>query len=76
MDEEKSKPLAEFSEKQRQQALERYKIIEPFLNYDVPLTNVSNDASDVSAITLYRWVKKYHKSGLVGLIDKKRKDCG
>jgi putative transposase len=76
MDEGKNKFLAEFSEKQRQQAFEKYKIIEPFLNGDVPLTNVSHDTTDVSAITLHRWIKKYRKNGLVGLISKKRKDCG
>lgn len=67
--------LTQFSEAERQQALERYKTIKPHLEEGVKLTTVSKNTKKAYS-TLYRWVKAYKSEGLIGLIDKKRTDNG
>lgn len=70
-----AKTLSEFSEKERQQAYERYKIIKPYFDDGVKLSTIATE-NKVSYPTLLRWVKRYRTDGLVGLIDKKRTDNG
>jgi len=69
------KKLSEFSEKERQQAYERYKIIKPFLEDNTKLSTIASEKK-LSYSTLSRWVKKYRDDGLIGLIDKRRSDSG
>ncbi len=68
-------PLTILSESERDRALERFHILEPFLEGGVPLTRVAADQG-VPLRTLQRWVAKYRDSGLVGLSRTPRKDRG
>lgn len=75
MDKETEKTLAEYSEKERKQAYDRFNIIRPFIEEDALLTDVARDIK-TSYRTLCRWILQYRQKGIAGLIDKKRNDCG
>jgi hypothetical protein len=59
--------LADMSDVERKLALERYKLLEPHLQNGRELRSVSK-GSDVSFRTLQRWVARYKREGLAGLV--------
>lgn len=67
--------LASATEAQREQALERFSLIQPFLEGDIPLTHVAA-MQRLPLRTLRQWVQRYRQEGLVGLIRKGRSDRG
>ncbi|MFX4042212.1 Mu transposase C-terminal domain-containing protein [Enterococcus faecalis] len=67
--------LTAYSEEQRQKAMDKYRLIAPYLNREKSLRAVAED-SDVSKRTLQHWVSQYEQFGLVGLIRKRRRDSG
>ena len=56
-------------------AIERFKIIEPFLKKEASITQLSKEY-DVSTRTLHRWVANYRNIGLKGLERPTRQDKG
>lgn len=60
-----------FSDQQRTDAMKKYKIIEPYLNKQETIEEISIK-NKVPIRTLYRWVQKYGHDGLVDLIRKTR----
>jgi putative transposase len=56
-------------------ALERYKIIEPFLQRTATLEGISK-AKDIPLRTLYNWIKAFKQKGLHGIAPKRRNDKG
>jgi len=71
----KKKYLTEFSEERRKVAFRRFKIIKPYIEENVSVTKISNELQ-ISTRTLHYWIANYKKDGLVGLIQKSRKDRG
>ncbi len=67
--------LTAYSEEHRKKAMDKYRLIAPYLNRDKSLRAVAED-SDVSKRTLQYWVSQYEQFGLVGLIRKRRRDSG
>jgi putative transposase len=67
--------LSTLDDVQRQQALDRFHIIRPFLEDGVPLTHLAA-AQRVPLRTLQRWVRQYREQGLVGLARQPRTDRG
>lgn len=63
------------TEIQRKQALERFRLIRPFIEGEAPLTRVAA-AHELCVRTLKRWVQRYRSYGLAGLIRVARKDRG
>jgi hypothetical protein len=59
--------LTELSERQRERALDRYKKLRPHLERDIPLAGVAKEAS-LPLRTAQRWVSRYRRFGLIGLI--------
>jgi putative transposase len=56
-------------------AMEKFLIIRPYLEEDVPLSKLA-DYHGLSLSTLKRWVKSYRDEGLAGLERTKRSDTG
>ena len=54
-------------------ALERFRLIRPCLEEGVPLAVLARQAS-VTERTLRRWVQRYQRDGLEGLVRKLRAD--
>ena len=67
--------LGDMSDVERKIALKRYKLLEPHLQDGRELRSVS-EGSDVSFRTLQRWVARYKRGGLAGLVRKGRIDSG
>jgi putative transposase len=67
--------LVTLTEAQRAQALEHFRLIRPFLEDGVPLTDIAA-FHQLSLRTLRRWVQQYRAHGLPGLIRAARKDQG
>ena len=67
--------LFNISEKNRDEAHRKYKIIEPFLNKTDFIHSISAK-SGIPMRTLNLWLKKYRDHGLQGLARKNRKDKG
>lgn len=67
------KILASYSEEQRLKALKKFRLLQPYLKKENPLSKVSEE-NDISTRTLRKWISYYKKSGLVGLIAKERSD--
>lgn len=67
--------LNKYSKTQRDGALKKYKLIEPFLNQEDSLSAICH-RHKVSIRTARRWVAAYKKQRLEGLIRQKRKDIG
>jgi putative transposase len=63
--------LAEFSETQRSQALDRFGLLRPFLEDGVPLAGVARQHK-LPLRTLERWLHRYRQRGLAGLVRKPR----
>ncbi|WP_249871616.1 Mu transposase C-terminal domain-containing protein [Oceanobacillus saliphilus] len=68
-------PLTSYSEDQRQKAMNKYKLISPYLNHEKNLKTIAEE-SGVSKRTLQYWIGKYQQFGLIGLIRKNRTDSG
>ena len=67
--------LASATEAQREQVLERFSLIQPFLEGDIPLTRVAA-MQRLPLRTLRQWVQRYRQEGLVGLMRRDRSDRG
>jgi putative transposase len=63
------------AETQRAQALLHFRLIRPFLEDGVPLTQIAS-VHQLSVRTLRRWVRQYRVDGLAGLSRAARKDRG
>ncbi len=61
------------SKQQIESALEKYKIIHPYLEKEVPLPQVAKH-HNIGLRTLRKWVKAYRDEGLAGLDRKSRSD--
>ena len=61
--------LAELSEGERDQALTRFRILQPFLDGQTSLTAIAQQQA-LTLRTLQRWVVRYRSDGLVGLARK------
>lgn len=68
-------PLTSYSEELRQNAMDKYQVIAPYLKHEESLSNIAEE-SGVPKRTLYHWVNQYQQSGLKGLIRRKRSDSG
>ncbi len=66
---------SELLESDRTLALKRFKKIQPFLEDGVPLTQIVA-TENISLSTARRWVSRYRKAGLPGLVRKPRQDRG
>ncbi|TMC18731.1 MAG: helix-turn-helix domain containing protein, partial [Chloroflexi bacterium] len=76
MSQEKSVPkLSELSDKQREEAYERYKLIRACLEEEVTQTELARE-SGVPLKTLQRWIRRYRQDGLRGLARLERSDKG
>jgi putative transposase len=60
---------------QREQAMQRFHIIQPFLESSIPLSQISTEHKETPR-TLRRWVQRYQQEGLIGLARKGRTDYG
>ncbi len=67
--------LASFSEEARQIALERFYILQPYLEQGKRLRDVAREAN-IPYRTAQRWVARYRRFGLSGLMRKPRSDLG
>ncbi len=67
--------LTALGEEQRQQALERFQVLRPFLEDGVPLAAVAR-AHALSLRTARYWVRQYRQHGLAGLVRRPRSDRG
>lgn len=67
--------LSSFTDTQRAEALEKFHILQPFLEEGVPLTTIAQ-SREISLRTLQRWTKHYRENGLKGLVHKNRSDYG
>lgn len=68
-----NKNLADYTHFQRQEAMKKYKIIEPYIKKQKSVQDISNN-KQIPQRTIYFWVKSYNNKGLIGLINKRRKD--
>ena len=73
--ENQQKQLSELTLLQRQQALNKYRLIEPHLQREKTLRTLSHE-NDIPLRTLKTWVQLYQKHGLVALARKTRNDKG
>jgi len=67
--------LAGLPEEARRLAMERFRLLQPHLEWDEPLTSVAR-AAGISYRTAHRLVSEYRRHGLVALVRKKRLDRG
>lgn len=65
--------LTEFTESERQVALQRFQILRPHFEDGVALTAIANHQGQALR-TLQRWVQRYQQHGLVGLVRHARSD--
>ncbi len=67
--------LSRFSDAERQQAMDHFAVIRPFLEDGVPVPTLA-EQHGLALRTLRRWVARYRAHGLVGLLRKPRGDQG
>jgi putative transposase len=67
--------LAALSETEREQALQRFRILRPYLDGQQSLAAIAQEQA-VTPRTLQRWVARYQEEGLAGLVRKRRSDLG
>lgn len=67
--------LISLSNEKRDEAVERFQLIQPFLEDGILLTELSKQRV-IPLRTLRRWVAQYRKHGLAGLAHKHRSDQG
>jgi putative transposase len=68
-------PLAWLSDRQRDQAMTRFAIIQPSLEHGIPLSVAARHAG-VAPRTAQRWLRRYLAGGLAGLVRSVRSDAG
>ena len=61
------------TEDQRRTALDRFQILRPHLEEDIPLDRIAHE-QNLSSRTLSRWAANYRRLGLAGLCRKSRTD--
>ncbi len=67
--------LSSLSDRQREQAMVRFAILQRHLEKNIPLARAARDG-DVALRTARRWLKRYRAEGLVGLVRSARRDTG
>jgi putative transposase len=67
--------LADLTEAQRRQAMERWRLLQPHLQDGIPLVRVA-EHEGVAERTLRRWLAAYRHQGLKGLVRRPRSDAG
>jgi len=67
--------LATFTEEEHQEAMRRFAVLQPHLNAGVPLSEAAR-AAGVPLRSVQRWLARYRRAGLVGLVKAKRSDTG
>jgi Helix-turn-helix domain len=67
-------PVVALTEAQRQLAMERFAVLQPHLEADVPLARAARQAG-VPVRTAERWLARYRQRGLVGLARPVRSDA-
>src|SRR5215207_435266 len=68
-------PLTALSEKERERALDRFRLLRPHLEDGVPLTRLA-ETDGIALRTAQRWVQRYRAQGLAGLARRPRADRG
>jgi putative transposase len=68
-------PLASLSDRQREQAMTRFAVLQPHLDRNVPLARAARDGG-VALRTARRWLSRYRAEGLAGLVRPARGDAG
>jgi putative transposase len=68
-------PLATLSPEERSRALERYRMLQPCVEHNVPLTHVARHHG-IPLRTAQRWLAQYRRDGFVGLARRERRDRG
>jgi len=68
-------PLAALSSDERMQAMERYRMLQPCVDRNVPLTHVARQHG-IPLRTAERWLAQYRREGLAGLARRGRSDRG
>jgi putative transposase len=68
-------PLAAWSPEERTRALERYRMLQPCVEHDVPLTHVARHHG-LPLRTAQRWLARYRRDGFAGLVRRERSDRG
>jgi len=66
-------PLAARPPQERSQALERYRILQPCVEHDMPLTHVARHHG-LPLRTVQRWLAQYRRDGFAGLARRQRSD--
>ena len=54
-------PLTSYSEELRQNAMDKYQVIAPYLKHEESLSNIAEE-SGVPKRTLYHWVNQYQQT--------------
>src|SRR5450755_3015323 len=67
-------PPAALKDEQRKLAMERFDVLRPHLEDDVPLARAARNAG-ISVRTAERWLARYRRMGLVGLARSARSDA-
>ena len=70
----KTTPVIALTEAQRQLAMERFAVLQPHLEADVPLARAARQAG-VPVRTAERWLARYRQRGLAGLARPIRRDA-
>ncbi len=70
----KTTPVVTLTEAQRQVAMERFAVLQPHLDEDVPLARAARQAG-VPIRTAERWLARYRQRGLAGLARPVRSDA-
>jgi putative transposase len=70
----KTTPVIALTEAQRQLAMERFAVLQPHLEEDVPLARAARHAG-VPVRTAERWLARYRQKGLAGLARPVRRDA-
>lgn len=65
--------LTDLTEQERADALHRFQLIQPFLGGRSTLKAVTQE-QNIPYRTARRWVSRYRRFGLVGLVRKRRRD--
>ena len=66
-------PLAALPPKERSRALERYRMLQPYVEHDMPLTHVARHHG-IPLRTVQRWLAQYRRNGFAGLARRQRSD--
>jgi putative transposase len=66
-------PLAALPPQERSQALERYRMLQPCVEHDVPLTHVARHHG-IPLRTAQRWLAQYRRYGFAGLARRRHSD--